>query len=304
MDVSKDLAVRPLHPLFAAEIKGVDLDRDIDLTTQRAIEHAMNDYAVCVLPAQQLDDDRQIAFARRYGPLENAAAVATQVKLGVVNKRIRHSEIFDVSNLDENGNIMRGDDARWRYRQANELWHTDSSFRQKSASWSMLHARIVPPSGGDTYFADTRAAYDALPEAMKKKLDGLVAEHSIWHSRGQRGGYVPSEQERASRPPAQHPLVRRHPGSGRMALYIASHASHIVGWPQDEGRALLDELMAFATDPRFVYAHNWQVDDLVIWDNRCTMHRASPFESGEHVREMRRTTIIDQQHAAPAVAAE
>ena len=185
MDVSENMAVRRLHPLFAAEIKGVDLSRDIDMPTQRAIEQAMDNYAVCVLPAQQLDDDRQIAFARRYGPLENAAAVATQVKPGIVNQQIRHSEIFDVSNLDENGNIMRGDNSRWRYRQANELWHTDSSFRQKSASWSMLHGRIVPPSGGDTYFADTRAAYDALPEAMKKKLDGLVAGHSIWHSRGQ-----------------------------------------------------------------------------------------------------------------------
>lgn len=302
MDMPKDFAIRPLHPLFAAEIKGADLSRDIDMPTQRAIEQAMDEYAVCVLPEQDLDDDRQIAFARRYGPLENAAAVATQVKPGVVNKRIRHTEIFDVSNLDENGNIMRSDDARWRYRQANELWHTDSSFRQKSASWSMLHARIVPPSGGDTYFADTRAAYDALPEAMKRKLDGLVAEHSIWHSRGQRGGYVPSEQERASRPPAQHPLVRRHPGSGR--LYIASHASHILGWPQDDGKALLDELMAFATAPRFVYAHKWQVGDLVIWDNRCTMHRASQFESDEHVREMRRTTVIDVKGDAPAVAAE
>ncbi len=304
MDMPKDFAIRPLHPLFAAEIKGADLSRDIDMPTQRAIEQAMDEYAVCVLPEQDLDDDRQIAFARRYGPLENAAAVATQVKPGVVNKRIRHTEIFDVSNLDENGNIMRSDDARWRYRQANELWHTDSSFRQKSASWSMLHARIVPPSGGDTYFADTRAAYDALPEAMKRKLDGLVAEHSIWHSRGQRGGYVPSEQERASRPPAQHPLVRRHPGSGRKALYIASHASHILGWPQDDGKALLDELMAFATAPRFVYAHKWQVGDLVIWDNRCTMHRASQFESDEHVREMRRTTVIDVKGDAPAVAAE
>ncbi len=298
-----NMTVRPLYPVFAAEITGLDLSGDIDMATQRAIEKAMDQYAVCVLPAQNLDDDRQIAFARRCDPLENAAAVATQVKPGVVNRRIRHPEIFDVSNLDENGNIMRGDDSRWRYRQANELWHTDSSFRQKSASWSMLHARIVPPSGRDNYFVDTRAAYDALPEAMKHQLQGLVAEHSIWHSRGRRGGYVPSEEERAARPPAQHPLVRQHPGSGRKALYIASHASHIVGWPHEEGRTLLDDLMAFATEPRFVYVHKWQIGDLVIWDNRCTMHRASPFESEEHVREMRRTTVIDQHYAAPPKAA-
>jgi alpha-ketoglutarate-dependent 2,4-dichlorophenoxyacetate dioxygenase len=294
-----DLAIRPLHPLYAAEIRGVDLSRDIDLKTQQAIEHAMDDYAVCVLPEQNLDDERQIAFSRRYGPLENAAAVKHQRKAGVMGNRVRHPEIFDVSNLDENGNILAGDDARWVYRQANELWHSDSSFRQKSSTWSLLHARVVPPSGGDTYFADTRAAYDALPEAMKAKLEGLVAEHSIWHSRSQRGGYVPTDDERAARPPARHPVVRRHPGSGRNALFIASHASHIIGWPVDEGRALLDELIAFATQPRFVYGHKWRVGDLVIWDNRATMHRASPFPADEHKREMRRTTIIDTRGNAP-----
>ncbi|HUD88840.1 MAG TPA: TauD/TfdA family dioxygenase [Xanthobacteraceae bacterium] len=288
-----DLVIRPLHPLYAAEIRGVDLSRDVDLKTQQAIEHAMDAYAVCVVPEQNLDDERQIAFSRLYGPLENASAVKHQRKAGVMGNRVRHPEIFDVSNLDENGNILAGDDARWVYRQANELWHSDSSFRQKSSTWSLLHARVVPPSGGDTYFADTRAAYDALPEAMKARLEGLVAEHSIWHSRSQRGGYVPTDDERAARPPARHPVVRRHPGSGRKALFIASHASHIVGWPVDEGRALLDELIAFATEPRFVYVHTWRVGDLVIWDNRATMHRASPFSSNDHKREMHRTTIID-----------
>jgi alpha-ketoglutarate-dependent 2,4-dichlorophenoxyacetate dioxygenase len=295
-----DLAVRQLHPLFVAELRGVDLSRDIDPKMQRAIEHAMDEYAVCVLPEQKLNDERQIAFSRHYGPLENASAVKAQRKAGVIGQRIRHPEIFDVSNLDENGNIMAANDDRWVYRQANELWHTDSSFRQKSATWSLLHARIVPPSGGDTHFADTRAAYDALPEAMKQKLEGLVAEHSIWYSRGQRGGYVPSDDERAARPPAQHPLVRQHPGSGRKALFIASHASHIVGWLREEGRALLDELLAFATEPRFVYGHKWRVGDLVIWDNRCTMHRASQFDSNDHMRELHRTTIIDTRGDAAA----
>jgi len=296
-----DFAIKPLHPLFVAELRGLDLSRDIDLKTQQAIEHAMDEYAVCVLPEQKLDDERQIAFSQLYGPLENASAVKAQRRAGVIGTRVRHAEIFDVSNLDENGNIMAANDDRWVYRLANELWHSDSSFRQRSSTWSLLHARIVPPSGGDTYFADTRAAYDALPAAMKQKIEGLVAEHSIWHSRAQRGGYVPSDEERAARPPARHPLVRRHPGSGRKALFIASHASHIIGWPADEGRALLDELMAFATQPRFVYAHKWSVGDLVIWDNRCTMHRASPFPSDQHKREMHRTTIIDTRgDTAPA----
>ena len=294
------LVVRPLHPLFAAELRGLDLDRDIDLETQQAIEHAMDEYAVCVVPEQKFDDERQIAFSRHYGPLENASAVKAQRKAGVIGQRIRHPEIFDVSNLDENGNIMAANDDRWVYRQANELWHTDSSFRQKSSTWSLLHARIVPPSGGDTYFADTRAAYDALPEATKQKLESLVAEHSIWYSRGLRGGYVPSEEERAARPPAQHPLVRRHPGSGRKALFIASHTSHIIGWPHEDGRALLDELLAFATQPRFVYVHKWHAGDLVIWDNRCTMHRATPFDSNDHIRELHRTTIIDTRGDAVA----
>jgi len=288
-----DLAIRQLHPLFAAEIRGADLSRNIDPATRNAIEHAMDEYAICVLPEQTIDDERQVAFSRLYGPLENASAVVHQRKAGVIGPRVKLPEIFDISNVDENGNLLAGNDARWQYRQANELWHSDSSFRQKSSTWSLLHARVIPPSGGDTFFADTRAAYDALSEAMKKKLDGLEAEHSIWYSRSLRGGYVPTDDERAARPPAHHPLVRRHPGSGRRALFIASHASHIIGWPADEGRALLDELLAFATQPRFVYVHKWRVGDLVIWDNRCTLHRASEFESNAHKREMRRTTIID-----------
>ena len=159
--------------------------------------------------------------------------------------------------------------------------------------FALLHARVIPPDGGDTDFADTRAAYDALPETMKARLEGLVAEHSIWHSRAQLGGYTPTEEERKARPPAHHPVVRRHPGSGRKALYIASHASHILGWPQDEGRALLRELLDFATRPQFVYSHKWRLRDLVIWDNRCTLHRATPFASASQIRDLRRTTVID-----------
>jgi alpha-ketoglutarate-dependent 2,4-dichlorophenoxyacetate dioxygenase len=163
----------------------------------------------------------------------------------------------------------------------------------------MLHAKVIPPVGGDTEFADTRAAYDALPEGMKRRLAGLVAEHSLWHSSAKRG-YVPTDEERKSYPSARHDVVRRHPGSGRNALYVASHASHIVGMPTKEGQALLAELIEFATQPQFVYRHKWQVRDLVIWDNRCTMHRATPFAANDHVRDMRRTTIIEQ--AADALA--
>ena len=291
------ISVRSRHPLFVGELTGVDLSGGIDATTRDAIQTAKDEHAVVVLPNQRLDDDKQIAFASLYGPLELSPAVHSKDGGPAATFRIQNRHIFDVSNLDEQGRILPLGDQRRAYRQGNELWHTDSSFRQKSATWSMLHARIIPPDGADTQFADTRAAYDALPEATKAKLDGLIAEHSIWHSRAQYGGYKPTDDEIKARPPARHPVVRKHPGSGRNALYIASHASHIIGWPVEEGQALLRELLAHATQPRFVYSHKWRPGDLVIWDNRCTLHRATPFESATHVRDMRRSTVIDTRYA-------
>ena len=288
------LAVTPLHPLFVAKITDVDLGQPIDENMQRAIERAMDQYAVCVLPGQHLEDEQQIAFSRLYGPLEASPGIGRKSEAAALNTRIRHKEIFDISNLDQNGGILGAKDARSSFMLGNQLWHTDSSFREESATWSMLHARVIPPAGGDTEFADTRAAYDALPDAMKRRLEGLVAEHSLWHSMAKRGGYVPTEEERRSYPPARHKLVRRLPGSRRDALYIASYASHIVGMPAEEGQALLAELIEFATQPQFVYRHKWQVGDLVIWDNRCTMHRATPFAATDHVRDMRRTTITEK----------
>ncbi len=285
--------VKRLHPLFVAEINGVDLRQPLDATTKRTIEDAMDQYAVSVVPAQDIDDARQVAFAGSFGPLEVAPMVQGKTGARGVGKRIKHREIFDISNLDDDGRILDADDQRATYQQGNQLWHTDSSFRQRSATWSMLHARVIPPDGADTEFVDTRAIYDALPDRMKSRIESAVAEHSIWHSRAKLGGYTPTDEERASRPPARHPLVRRHPGSGRKALYIASHASHIIGWPVEEGRALLEELIEFATQPQFIYAHKWRVGDLVIWDNRCTLHRATPYQSTQYVRDLRRTTIID-----------
>jgi alpha-ketoglutarate-dependent 2,4-dichlorophenoxyacetate dioxygenase len=288
-----DLAVTPLHPLFAAKITGVDLGNPIDEDTRRAIERAMDEYAVCVMPAQHLEDEQQIAFSRCYGPLEVSPGIGHKGGEVPANARIKHREIFDISNLDQAGGILGENDPRASFMRGNQLWHTDSSFRQEPATWSMLHAKAVPPAGGDTEFADTRAAYEALPEATQRRLEGLLAEHSLWHSRAKLGGYVPTQDERRSHPSARHRLVRRHPGSGRKALYIAAHASHILGMPIDEGQALLAELMEFATRPQFVYRHAWQVGDLVIWDNRCTMHRATPFDATDQVRDLRRTTIID-----------
>ena len=296
------IIAKQIHPLFVAELTGADLSGPLDPATRDEIQRAMDRYAVCVLPGQKLDDDAQTAFAGLYGPLEISPLTHKKDGGPLAPPRIQNRNIFDVSNLDESGRILPLDDQRRAYRQGNELWHTDSSFRQKSATWSMLHARVIPPNGADTEFADTRAAYDALPESTKKKIENLIAEHSIWHSRSKLGGYTPTEQERKDRPPALHPLVRRHPGSGRKALYIASHASHILGMPLDEGRALLAELLEFTTQPRFVYAHKWRLGDLVIWDNRCTLHRATPFESSTHARDMRRSTIIDVNAYVPAMA--
>jgi alpha-ketoglutarate-dependent 2,4-dichlorophenoxyacetate dioxygenase len=297
------LVVTPLHPLFAAQVTGVDLRQPLDEATRHAIEHAMDAHAVCVLPGQRIEDEHQVAFARHYGPLELSPPKQDKNGVATYNTRVRLREIFDISNLDENGNILEETDARSAYRLGNELWHTDSSFRQKSATWSMLHARMIPPAGGNTEFVDTRAAYDALPDVMKARLEGLVAEHSIWHSRAKHGGYQPTEEERKLRPGAQHYLVRRHPGSGRNCLYVASHASHIIGMPLEEGQALLQELIEFATQPRFIFSHAWSVGDLVIWDNRATMHRATPFAATGHKRDMRRTTIIDLHADMPATLA-
>ena len=290
--------VRPLHPVFVATITEVDLRGPIDETTRRTIESAMDTYAVCVLPGQHLEDEEQIAFSRLYGPLEVEPGIGWKAGAADRRRRIVYREIFDISNLDENGGIRGEQDARSSLLQITQLWHTDLSFRQESAKWSMLHARAIPPAGGDTEYADTRAAYDALPDAMKRRLEGLVAEHAFWHSTAQLGGYSPTEEERRSYPPARHKLVRRHPASGRDALYIGSHASHIVGVAVEEGQALLAKLIGFATQPQFVYRHEWQVGDVVIWDNRCTMHRATPFAAADHVRDMRRTTIIDKAEEA------
>jgi len=288
------LAVRPLHPVFAAEITGVDLRDPPAAGLAREIEQIMDRYAVSVLPGQLIDDAQQVRFSAMFGDLEVRPLQRLKKQVPDPGDRITHREVFDVSNLDDDGNPLKTEDDRRIYSLANRLWHTDSSFRQLSATYSMLSGRVVPPAGADTEFADMRAAYDALPDKMKARLDGLLAEHSIWHSRSKHGGYVPNEEERAARPPAHHPIVRTHAGSGRKTLYIASHASHIMGMDEGDGRALLAELMEFATQERFVYRHTWKAGDLVIWDNRCTMHRATPFEDQRYRRDMHRTTVREK----------
>jgi alpha-ketoglutarate-dependent 2,4-dichlorophenoxyacetate dioxygenase len=261
----------------------------VDPATLAEIEAAIDRHAVLVFPGQAIDDEQQIAFSALFGPLEGAA----KAQLTGAKPRLARSEIADVSNLDESNRVLAENDRRRLYSLGNRLWHTDASFRRIPARYSMLSARVIPPVGGETEFADLRAAYDALPDTMKTRLEGLVAEHSIWHSRGLIGTFAIDEAERAALPPVPQVLVRTHPGSKRRTLYLAAHAFRIRGLSDADGVALLEELTQFATQPRFVHSHRWTVGDLVMWDNRCTMHRGRDYDDQRYRRDMHRTTVRD-----------
>lgn len=285
--------IEKLHPLYAARIHGVDIREPVADATFREIMDAMATYAVCVIGHDTPPgNDEHIAFSRRFGPMERSTR-----KIAGTDARVPHPEIVDQSNLDEAGEIYADDDRRLAYKRANRLWHTDMSFYDVRATYSLLAAHAIPPEGAETEFVDMRAVYDALPDDRRRALKGLVVEHSYWHSRVLGGGPEPSEEERVTRPPARHPIAHVHEPSGRTALYLASHACGIVGWPAPEARALLDELMAFATQERFVYAHTWRLGDVLIWDNLATMHRATAFDDRKYKRDMRRTTCRER---APA----
>jgi alpha-ketoglutarate-dependent 2,4-dichlorophenoxyacetate dioxygenase len=283
------ITVQPIHPNFVAEISGIDLAQPLKAADRDAIETAIDRYAVVVFRDQTLTDDRQLAFARHFGPIH---ASAQKARHHSIKHRLELDEVADISNLDADNKVMDANHRRRLDWLANRLWHTDASFRAVPGALSMLYAHVVPAQGGDTEFADLRAAYDALPDVTKKKIEGLVAEHSIWHSRGQLAVTQFTPEELASLPPVPQRVVRTHPGSKRKTLYIAAHASHIIGMPVADGRLLLMDLIEHATQRQFVHAHRWRKGDLVIWDNRCTMHRARPFDATE-VRDLRRVTTRD-----------
>ena len=285
------LELQRLHPHFAAEVRGVDLARPLDDAVFTRIRDAFNEHAVLVFPGQDLDEERQIAFSERFGPLELSIRKHTK-------RSVSRPEISDISNLDERGRLLDPADERALYNAGNQLWHSDSSFKRVPATASLLHAREVPPEGGETEYADLRAAWDALPEARRRGLEGLVAEHSIVYSRSLIGYAYPPDDAVAV-PPVRQALVRTHPATGRRSLYLGSHASHIVGRPVAEGRALLRELLEFATQPAFVYRHRWRVGDLVMWDNRCVLHRGRPWDEARHRRVMRRTTVAGDGPTVP-----
>jgi alpha-ketoglutarate-dependent 2,4-dichlorophenoxyacetate dioxygenase len=290
------LTFRRLHRHFVAEVSPIELRNVHDPQTLAEIRAGMDEYAVLVFHDQAFSDAEQIAFAER---LDGRLHQRTGSRV-IAKSRFGNEALSDISNLDEHGDILKAGDRRREYTLGNRLWHTDASFQDPAGRYSMLHARVVPSVAADTEFADMRAAYDALPDETKARLEGLRAHHSITHSR-QVLGFEFSAAEQEQLKGAVHPLVRTIPRSHRRSLYLASHASRIVDWPLPEGRLLLHDLIEHATQPEFVHRHAWRVGDLVIWDNRATMHRARPFDDGKYRRELRRVTTLDLE--LPALAA-
>jgi alpha-ketoglutarate-dependent 2,4-dichlorophenoxyacetate dioxygenase len=278
--------MRQIGPCFAAEVEGIDLRKPLSLEEVTAIHDGMNEYAVLVFHDQDIDDEQQLAFTRSLGELE----YSTGASLRAPEEYRLPTTFADVSNLDKNHQPYARDDRRRLFAIGNRLWHSDSSFKVIPAKYSLLHARSVPSRGGNTEFADMRAAYDALDDETKAEIEDLICEHSQIYSRQQIGFFDLTEEERARFKPVRQRLVRTHPATGRKSLYLASHAGSILGWPVPEARCFLRDLTEHATQREFVYVHQWRVHDLVMWDNRRTMHRARPFPAHEP-RDVRRTTL-------------
>jgi alpha-ketoglutarate-dependent 2,4-dichlorophenoxyacetate dioxygenase len=286
------LAIGPIdpagRPFFAGIVSGCDLSRPLSAADIAAVHAGMDRFGVLVFREQRIDDDEQVAFSRSLGPLELATgdiAAPEERRLGM--------ELNDISNLDKHERVLARDDRRRLFGLGNQLWHSDSSFKPVPAKYSILSARRIPESGGNTEFADMRAAYDALDDATKREIHDLVCLHSQLFSRGILGFTDFTAAERAKWTPVRQRLVRRHPSTGCLSLYLSSHAGAIEGWPMPEARALLRDLTEHATERRFVYAHVWRPRDLVMWDNRVTMHRARRYDASA-VRDMRRTTLTNE----------
>ena len=281
------ISIRPLTPAFAGEVAGVDCRRPLEAQEVAAIEAGMDRYAVLVFRDQRLSDEQQLAFTRRFGELEN---YATPGHIAKSEEKRLGPGMADFSNLDQDGNILSAEDRLWFFKLGDRLWHSDSSFRPIPAKYSLLSGRIIPSWGADTEFADMRAAYDALDPRTKALVEDLVCEHSLIYSRAAIGFTDLSPEETLAFKPVRQRLVRTHPVTGRKSLFLASHAGAILGWTIPEARMFLHELTEHATQREFVYRHKWRVGDLVMWDNRQTMHRARRFDRNE-VRDVRRTTL-------------
>jgi alpha-ketoglutarate-dependent 2,4-dichlorophenoxyacetate dioxygenase len=289
------ISIRPLHPVFVGEVAGIDCRKPVNTEEVREIEAGMDQYAVLVFRDQHINDAEQIAFTRHFGELESYTT----------GGHIRRREdqrlgpgMADFSNLDKDGRIMSAEDRVWFFKLADRLWHSDSSFRPVPAKYSILSGRVIPAWGANTEFADMRAAYDALDERTKAEVEALVCEHSLIYSREAIGFTDLTPEEIAAFKPVCQPLVRTHPVTGRKSLFLAAHAGAIVGWTIPEARMFLRDLTEHATQEKFVYSHAWRPYDLVMWDNRQTMHRARRFDRNE-VRDVRRTTLAGD---APLIA--
>ena len=282
------LPCEPLHPLFAAEVRGVDLRDATDESFATAIEAAMDDYAVLVFRDQVLSESEQMAFTRTLGPVDMGLLKVLQPK-----SRFKEAGMIDFSNVDLDNRVRERDDPRLLGLLANQLWHSDSSFKQPSAKYSILQACFITEKDGDTEFADMRSAYEALSDDFAAEIQELVAEHSAFHSRTLLDDSQYTAEDLADFPPVQWPIVRTHPGSKRKLLFIGAHAARITDRPVPEGRLLLAELLEHATQPQFVYRHKWRAQDLVIWDNRAVLHRGRRYDLTLR-RELRRSTVEDR----------
>jgi alpha-ketoglutarate-dependent 2,4-dichlorophenoxyacetate dioxygenase len=287
------LSIRAIDPVsrprFAGEVSGIDITKTLTASEVAGLSAGMDQFGVLVFHDQHFDDETQLAFSRNFGALEQATGDIAQG-----SERRLSMDVNDISNLDKNNQLLARDDRRRLFGLGNRLWHSDSSFKAVSAKYSLLSARKIPGSGGNTEFADMRAAYDELDAATKAECENLICEHSQLYSRSILGFSDFTEDERRKFAPVQQRLVRRHPVTGRKSLFLASHAGAILGWPVPEARAFLRDLTEHATQRKFVYAHAWKQWDLVMWDNRVTMHRARPFNASE-VRDMHRTTVACEQ---------
>jgi alpha-ketoglutarate-dependent 2,4-dichlorophenoxyacetate dioxygenase len=278
------LAIEKLHPLFVAEVSGVDLTRPVDAATVGALREAFDEHSILVFRGQDITDEQQVAFSEHFGPLERM----------LIGSQGGGTPLAWLTNVDrETGRIIPPDDKRMIRNLCNMMWHSDSSFKKVPALASILSGREVAGEGGETQFATMRAAYDTLPEAMKRRIEGLVAEHSFAYSRSLVDRTLLSQEMKDEVPPVQQSLVRQNPANGRKAIYVGSHASHILGMPVEEGRGLLKRLLDHATQDRFVYTHKWRNKDIVMWDNRAVMHRGRPWDYMKP-RVMHRTTVAGQ----------
>jgi alpha-ketoglutarate-dependent 2,4-dichlorophenoxyacetate dioxygenase len=289
------LQLKPLHPLFAAEAGGVDLKKPLDAATIAAIDAAMDRHAVLVFRDQPLDQAQQIAFSRQFGPLDAGLRKATGAPT-----RFQYEELIDVGNVALDGSVAGRDNAKLIGVLANQLWHSDSTFQDLPVKYSMLSAVTVTDEGGETQWADLRAAWDALPEKTQRHVEGRTAWHSAFHSRISLGDDRYSKEQLARFPSIERPLVHVHPGSGRKVLFPSVHCERVSGLTLPEGRLLIAELLEHATQREFVYTHTWRVGDYVMWDNRATLHRGKRYDLSVR-RDLRRTTTLER-HAAQAAA--